>query len=1066
MATPLTAPEDVKLTLDRTTSPTFSTHSSCDSFTFVSMSPRTKSNMWYSFSFAEDAAESAEGKMILSREPTFAKITLPPNLSLRISELAKTLKKKKGKKKSAVNVDALRKMKSDRVSKQLQRRKARVALAKRVASENQETLAKQLLDKQNECARRRSKQLAEKTAFAKETLRKVQRTPLKDKSNVTLAAKLAAKQKKCAMRRSKFQARKSAFARKDVQKVTEAPATQAKMQQSLKKKLQLVQKQAKQRREKFNKVARIAFATSRNRKVKALPAKLDKQSKVRSKQLQSAIAKKQLDASRRREQGMLLRQCSSAEEVLHARVVSLHVTKMSAQKEKHTLLLHLLKQRKAAVHRANRLQEVLVRAQEQSTKVAMRRAWTWFMRNITKERAAIRARRYAVANARREDFLARRAYKACLHLRRYHVRNEQKNLEKKEALDNKMKKAESRRGFFLDAIRYRALSISARVASQMAVRAAKEIGRIRAIAEHIMQTQELAAVRRRYYVEHLNKQFSERNNQMQSQAWLRRRNRQRSLSAKLAEKLATAAHNRMVFLQMRVEKASHIGGTAAVKRVRTAVALMAVDDANALRHNLEKTQAQCALRRAQVHARKQAKAKMLSFSTATEIKAKQEKSSSQGKWSLADKLAAKQAACARRRAETNAVKQQKARKMSQSRVSIQDSKENSLRAKLLAKENAQEKRRAAALEKRSHFAKRRLAVVATKLEQTRATREDLATKVAQTLDSADKRREKYHSSRTAFARAQCMKVNLNQKEKAKQQKTLQETLEQKQKLAEFRRNAHTSQRLALVKRREINEKVARAVKQSNQAKQMDKENARCELAEMKRKAILHKRVLKAKQHSQKVNDLQKTLKIQASVAACVAVQMMENAQLEADARRTQALDTTRHNAAVTVARSTAARNRLARMERDRIEEARERQAFSQMQAEIRRLHEKHNRKYRTGTAGRLNASRSDSGSSDGGLGSPRSSLSMSPRSPISSRTVRNVSPARWATPVKRSFSMKTGTPMSSMSAFDMNLSQIPSDELSPNRALPLSPSAFGYKPPADLDLTIVGKSLQPLQVGF
>merc|ERR1719352_390828 len=148
MATPLTAPEDVKLTLDRTASPTFSTHSSCDSFTFVSMSPRTKSNMWYSFSFDEDAAESAEGKMILTREPTFAKITLPPNLSLRISELAKTLKKK-GKKKPAVNVDALRKMKSDKVSRQLQRKKARVALAKRVELENQSTLAKQLQDKQN-----------------------------------------------------------------------------------------------------------------------------------------------------------------------------------------------------------------------------------------------------------------------------------------------------------------------------------------------------------------------------------------------------------------------------------------------------------------------------------------------------------------------------------------------------------------------------------------------------------------------------------------------------------------------------------------------------------------------------------------------------------------------------------------------------------------------------------------------------------------------------------------------------------------------------------------------------
>lgn len=226
---------------------------------------------------------------------------------------------------------------------------------------------------------------------------------------------------------------------------------------------------------------------------------------------------------------------------------------------------------------------------------------------------------------------------------------------------------------------------------------------------------------------------------------------------------------------------------------------------------------------------------------------------------------------------------------------------------------------------------------------------------------------------------------------------------------------------------------------------------------------MNKRVLKAKQHSKKVSNLQKTLKIQASVAACVAVQMMENAQLEADARRTQALDTTRHNAAVTVARSTAARNRLARMERDRIEEARERQAFAQMQAEIRRLHEKHNKKYRTGTAGRLNASRSDSGSS-GGFGSPRSSLSMSPRSPTSSR--KTSSPKNWTTPVKRSFSMKTGTPMSSISQFTMNMSDIPSDELSPNRALPLSPSAFGFKPPADLDLTIVGKGLQPLQMGF
>merc|ERR1711959_407725 len=258
-------------------------------------------------------------------------------------------------------------------------------------------------------------------------------------------------------------------------------------------------------------------------------------------------------------------------------------------------------------------------------------------------------------------------------------------------------------------------------------------------------------------------------------------------------------------------------------------------------------------------------------------------------------------------------------------------------------------------------------------------------------------------------------------------------------------------------------KVAKAVKQSNQAKQSNKENARCELADMKRKAILRKRVLKAKQHSQKISNLQKTLKIQASVAACVAVQMMENAQLEADARRTQALDATRHNAAVTVARSTAARNRLARMERDRIEEARERQAFAQMQAEIRRLQEQHNRKFRTGKAGKLNASRSDSGSS-GGYGSPRSSLSMSPRSPMSSRKAH--SPKHWTTPVRKSFVMKTGTPGS---AFGMNVSNIPSDELSPNRALPLSPSAFGFKPPADLDLTIVGRGLQPIkpvQMGF
>lgn len=506
-------------------------------------------------------------------------------------------------------------------------------------------------------------------------------------------------------------------------------------------------------------------------------------------------------------------------------------------------------------------------------------------------------------------------------------------------------------------------------------------------------------------------------------------------------------------------------GTAAVERVRNAVALMAVDDANALRHNLEKTQAQCALRRAQVNAMKQAKATMLSFSTATEIKARQDATFSQAKLSLADKLAAKQAACARRRAKANAAKQQKAKKMSKLRISTDD-KENSLRAKLLAKEKAQAKRRAAALKQRSQFAKKRLLVVTTKLEQKRASREDLATKVSRTLDSADKRREEYQASRSAFARAQCAKVGINMKDKAQKRCTLQETLEQKQKLAGIRRSAHTAQRLALVKRREINEKVVKAVKQSNHAKQADKENARCELANMKRNAILQKRVRKAKQHSEKVSNLQKTLKIQASVAACVAIQMMENAQLEADARRTQALDTTRHNAAVTVARSTAARNRLARMERDRIEEARERNAFSQMQAEIRRLQEQHNRKFRTGKAGKLNASRSDSGSS-GGYGSPRSSLSMSPRSPASSRKTQ--SPKQWTTPVRQSFVMKTGTPMSSVSGFGMNVSNIPSDELSPNRALPLSPTAFGFKPPADLDLTIVGRGLQPIkpvQVGF
>jgi hypothetical protein len=183
--------------------------------------------MWYSFSFDEDTAESAEGKMILTREPTFAKITLPPNLSLRISELAKSLKKK-GKKKPAVNVDALRKLKADKVSKQLERRKARIALAKRVELENQETLAKQLQSKQNECARRRSNQIGKKAAFAKKSLQKVQESKSKGTKDISLAAKLAAKQKECAMRRKKFHERKSAFAREDLQKVNDAPATQAK----------------------------------------------------------------------------------------------------------------------------------------------------------------------------------------------------------------------------------------------------------------------------------------------------------------------------------------------------------------------------------------------------------------------------------------------------------------------------------------------------------------------------------------------------------------------------------------------------------------------------------------------------------------------------------------------------------------------------------------------------------------------------------------------------------------------------------------------------------------------